>query len=103
MKAANEFAEYVTKYSLYIVAGIIAIASVWLARRQLLAFKDGDRGLLPQSTLVLATLIAVATIAMSIQLNVEAVENYSIAWWSWLILAFVREFASFLFFHICRD
>lgn len=85
-KYLNVFAEGLTKYSLYIFAGLIAIVGVGYSRR-LLAKNVGT--VIPQAILLLAALIAVATIGMSIQILVDVNNAESVAWWEWLILVLI--------------
>jgi len=85
-KYLNLFGEGLAKYSMYIVAGILAIIAIPLARRQI---GSKTSMWLPMSMVILAMLMALATIGMSIQILVDLNNQESVQWWSWLILALI--------------
>jgi len=85
-KYLNLFGEGLAKYSMYIVAGILAIIAVPIARKQIVSKTSLW---LPMSMVLLAMLIAIATIGMSIQILVDLNNEASVEWWSWLILALI--------------
>lgn len=96
-KELGLYVENIVKYSLYIVAGILTLGGAHLASRKILNRRDdittGNSTslnlLVPQCLLVISVLIALATIGMTIQIQVEVNNSYTLAWWSWLIMALI--------------
>lgn len=90
-KELGVFVEDLIKYSLYIVAGILALVGAFVARKKLLSSKSTPPYekidlVVPQIILVAAVLTALATVAMSIQILVEINNSYPVDGWSWFIL-----------------
>jgi hypothetical protein len=90
-KEIGVYAEDIVKYTLYIVAGILAILAAFIVNRTEESTYSPPKLLIPKLLLITSTAMALATIGMSIQILVD-VNNASggqVAWWSWLILALI--------------
>jgi hypothetical protein len=90
-KEIGVYAEDIVKYTLYIVAGILAILAAFIVNRTEESTNSPPKLLIPKLLLITSTAMALATIGMSIQILVD-VNNASggqVAWWSWLILALI--------------
>lgn len=88
-KEIGVFAEDIVKYTLYIVAGILAIIAAFIVSRTEYSTMSTPKLLIPKLLLITSTAIALATIGMSIQILVDVNNAYQVAWWSWLILAII--------------
>lgn len=94
-KELNVYVENIVKYSLYIVAGILTLIAAYMANAEILKNRqniDEQRSLhllMPKMLLLVSVLIALATIGMTIQVQVDVNNAYTLAWWSWLIMVII--------------
>lgn len=92
-KELDVYAENIVKYTLYIVAGILTLLGAYLASRKIISEDESSSQTLnlviPQLLLLVSVLIALATIGMTIQIMVDVNNAYTLAWWSWLIMAII--------------
>ena len=92
-KELDVYAENIVKYTLYIVAGLLTLLGAYLASRKIMSEDEPSSKslnlVIPQILLLVSVLIALATIGMTIQIMVDVNNAYTLAWWSWLIMAII--------------
>ena len=86
MKYVGVYYEYIIKYALYAFAGLLGMGAAILANRSI---NVGKSTVWYEIIILIALLIALATIGMSIHLDVKSNDFETSPWWCWLILVVI--------------